>query len=83
MDQANCIGNEEPFDLYEKGGAYAQEADDLCIGCPVIKECFLAGQRNQWGQWGGVYWAGNGQPDLKANEHKSQEYLDKVEELTK
>lgn len=78
-DEANCIGEFNIFDNYEKGGVYAQRADDMCINCPVIKECFNHGIRGAHGQWGGVFWNGSGSPDLKANEHKSQAYIDEVE----
>lgn len=81
MDNANCVGKEKAFDNYEQGGIYAQEADEMCITCPVIKECFIAGSRGQWGQWGGVFWKGNGEPDLRANEHKSSEFMEEVERM--
>ena len=48
---------------------------------PVIKECFEMGSKGQYGQWGGIFWNISGKPDLKYNEHKSQEYLDRVREL--
>ena len=80
MDDAACINNPEPFDRYDSGGVYAEEADSLCLTCPVIKECFEMGSLGQHGQWGGIYWNGSGSPDLKANEHKSPEYLDAVQE---
>lgn len=80
-NDANCIGRYKMFDNYEKGGIYAHEADQMCLNCPVIKECFDFGSRGAHGQWGGVFWNGSGQPDLKANEHKTPEYIAKVEEM--
>lgn len=83
MDEASCIGNPEPFDKYDQGGIFAEEADLLCLNCPVIKECFETGSKGQYGQWGGIYWNGNGKPDLRANEHKSSDFLDQVERKVK
>lgn len=79
MDDSSCINKTEPFDNYDYGGLYAQEADNLCITCPVVKECFEAGFKGEHGQWGGIYWAGNGKPDVRFNEHKTPEYLDEIQ----
>ena len=81
MDEAACVGNPEPFDNYETNRSFAEEVDELCLNCPVIKECFEMGSKGQYGQWGGIFWNISGKPDLKYNEHKSQEYLDRVREL--
>ena len=59
----------------------AEKADDMCLNCPVIGECFVAGSNGNWGQWGGIFWNGSGKPDLKANAHKTEEYLKEVEQL--
>ena len=84
MDESACVGRPEPFDNYDQGGVAAHEADMMCLTCPVIKECFSTGAGGkEYGQWGGVYWNGNGEPDLKANSHKSQEYLDEIERMVK
>lgn len=79
MDRANCIGNAEPFDNYDRDIEAAKEADAMCLGCPVIKECFEMGKRGQYGQWGGIFWNFTGEPDLRANAHKSEEYMEEVE----
>lgn len=71
----------EVFDLYEKDHEAAEKADDMCLNCPVIGECFVAGSNGNWGQWGGIFWNGSGKPDLKANAHKTEEYLKEVEQL--
>lgn len=81
MDASNCIGKTEPFDNYDSGGVYSDEADQLCLTCPVIKECFETGIKGEYGQWGGIYWAGNGKPDLRSNEHKTPEYIKEIEDL--
>ena len=71
----------EVFDLYEKDREAAEKADEMCLNCPVIGECFVAGSNGNWGQWGGIVWNGSGKPDLKANAHKTEEYLKEVEQL--
>lgn len=78
-DDAACVGRVTPFDRYEQGGIAAHEADAMCLSCPVIRECFIMGSRGEHGQWGGVFWDGNGRPDPKANAHKSEEYIAKVQ----
>lgn len=76
-----CAEQPEPFDLYDKDPEMAKIADDLCIGCPVIRQCFVKGHSNEWGQWGGIYWDGQGRADAKANSHKTEEYLERVKSL--
>ena len=71
----------ELFDLYEKDRAAAEQVDEMCLNCPVIAKCFVAGSNNNWGQWGGVFWNGSGRPEYKANSHKTEEYLQEVEQL--
>lgn len=81
MDGANCIGRTEPFDRYETDRSYAEDADQMCASCPVVKECFEVGIKGEYGQWGGIYWAGNGRPDERANAHKSEDYIKYIQEM--
>ena len=82
MKESLCAeSGPEVFDLYEKDHEAAEKADDMCLNCPVIGECFVAGSNGNWGQWGGIVWNGSGKPDLKANAHKTEEYLKEVEQL--
>lgn len=72
---ALCRGNDSEvfFDKYEKDEEVAKAADQMCLHCPVISQCFFAGSANQHGVWGGVYWNGSGKPDKNKNSHKTEE----------
>lgn len=61
------------FDDYESDQYIAESADAMCISCPVVKQCGLAGFRGkEWGVWGGVYLK-DGKIDKTRNAHKSDE----------
>lgn len=59
------------YDLYESDVEIAKQVDQMCLSCPVIKECGAAGQDGEAGVWGGLYWT-NGKPDKTKNSHKSE-----------
>ena len=61
------------YDDYESDKETAIAADQTCLRCPVIKECFFTGAKGEHGVWGGVYWNGAGTPDKNKNSHKTQE----------
>lgn len=61
------------FDRYETDSESAKAADDICLHCPVIKQCFAEGADGKYGLWGGVYWNGSGSPDRNRNSHKTDE----------
>jgi Transcription factor WhiB len=64
------------FDDYEEDEVFAREADQICLACPVIKQCLEDGMSNQqWGCWGGVYLT-DGEIDAKLNKHKNEEDWD-------
>ena len=61
------------FDKYESDPVIALQTDQMCLHCPVIKECFMAGKADKaFGVWGGVY-MDLGRPDKKYNAHKTPE----------
>jgi hypothetical protein len=66
------------FDRYESDPEAAKAADEMCLHCPVISECFFAGANGQYGVWGGVYWNGSGKPDKNKNSHKTEEVWDDI-----
>lgn len=68
------------FDRYESDEESAKAADDMCLRCPVIRQCFFAGAEGRTGVWGGVYWNGSGKPDKNKNSHKTDEVWSKVHE---
>lgn len=61
------------FDEYENDVVIAENTDNLCLTCPVAKQCGLYGvETKSWGVWGGVYLK-DGKPDRARNAHKSAE----------
>lgn len=66
------------FESYEQDADMARTMDNLCMGCPVIKECFESGcNTNSWGLWGGVFLI-EGKPDPSRNAHKDKETWEEV-----
>ena len=62
------------FDLYEKDSVISKVADEVCMSCPVITQCFLYGQSEKLeGLWGGVYLNPQGRVDSAKNRHKTEE----------
>lgn len=62
------------FDDYETDSVISVEADNMCISCPVAKQCLLEGLRTRsYGLWGGVFLDYTGKPSTKFNKHKSDE----------
>jgi hypothetical protein len=66
------------FDRYESDTESAKATDSMCLHCPVISQCFMAGSEGQYGVWGGVYWNGSGKPDKNKNSHKTDEVWDEI-----
>jgi hypothetical protein len=80
LDEALCAGmdTEEYFDKYETDLETAQNIDRMCLGCPVIRECFDYGVSTEsWGVWGGVYLV-DGKIDNSRNSHKTQDVWSKI-----
>lgn len=71
------------FDRYENDGESARAADQMCLHCPVIKQCFFEGSKGKIGVWGGVYWNGSGKPDKNKNSHKTDEVWNLIHERVK
>ena len=60
------------FDQYEQDEESAKAADQLCLHCPVIQQCFIQGSKGNYGLWGGLYWNGSGKSDKNKNAHKTE-----------
>ncbi len=78
-DIATCSGIETNyfFDDYENDTVLAKNIDEMCMICPVAKDCLLAGVENsEYGVWGGVYLS-LGKIDKTRNAHKTQEFWKK------
>ena len=61
------------FDRYETDVESAKAADQMCLHCPVVQQCFLEGAKGNYGLWGGLYWNGAGKQDKNKNAHKTEE----------
>lgn len=61
------------FDAYESDSVVALQADQMCLSCPVIRQCYKYGvETKSMGVFGGVY-LNLGKPDKKFNAHKTPE----------
>jgi len=70
--EALCAGldTEQYFDKYENDVTIANKVDELCLGCPVMQQCFDYGVSTEsWGVWGGVFLV-DGKIDNARNSHK-------------
>lgn len=64
------------FDEYEADPIVATQVDQMCLSCPVAKQCLPAGLAGKhWGVWGGLYLE-NGKPNKARNAHKTDEVWD-------
>lgn len=61
------------FDVYESDQIAASQTDQMCLHCPVAKQCLMYAVENKMtGVWGGIY-LNNGKTDKKYNAHKTPE----------
>lgn len=61
------------YDLYEQDKTHAKIVDEMCLSCPVAKQCLADGQAGKdFGVWGGVY-LNLGRVDPDQNKHKTPE----------
>lgn len=60
------------FDKYENSEELRLAVDELCIKCPVQRECLASAvTRQEWGVWGGVYFE-KGKISKEFNSHKTK-----------
>lgn len=60
------------FDKYEEDTTLRPAIDEICLLCPVARECFaVAVSQKAWGVRGGVYLE-NGRISREFNRHKSK-----------
>lgn len=80
-DYASCKGmpprffhkDDNDVENYEEDIQVAVITDEICLSCPVIKQCLEKGMSGgEWGCWGGVYLSA-GKIDKTRNSHKSKE----------
>jgi hypothetical protein len=61
------------YDNYETDPELAKQIDQMCLHCPVVKQCYENGvQGKEKGVWGGVY-MDLGRTDHDYNKHKTPE----------
>lgn len=69
------------YDEYETDKELAKQIDQVCLHCPVIKQCHSEGVANkEKGVWGGIF-MDLGRIDKQANAHKEQETLKQLKRL--
>jgi hypothetical protein len=80
QDLAACEGYPTNFffEDYERDTRLATQVDELCLSCPVARECFRLGVDNKsTGVFGGFY-LNNGEPVKTRNAHKTPEVAQKL-----
>jgi hypothetical protein len=73
--EARCAGLETNlfFDFYEQDDGIARDVDEMCMSCPIQKDCLaVAVGRRETGTWGGIYLE-YGQISEEHNRHKTEE----------
>lgn len=81
-DLSICAGQDVGrfYEKYEASPRIAKQTDQMCLSCPVRKECLQSGvENNEWGVWGGVFLV-NGKPDENKNSHKTAEVWEEIRE---
>lgn len=69
------------YDTYESDKIAASQVDQVCLHCPVIRECYNEGIENsERGVWGGVY-LNIGKIDDDHNSHKTREDWKRLESI--
>lgn len=59
------------FEEYESDARTARLTDEICLSCPVRKECLQYGmETGAWGVWGGAFLV-NGKIEPGKNAHKT------------
>ena len=65
---------------YEEDEQMAIAMDEVCLACPVMRECFFdAADMKDYGLRGGVF-LDNGKPDKLRNAHKTEEVWARIQE---
>lgn len=72
-------GINEFFETYEESSNFAIVMDEVCLSCPVTKQCLAFGIENKEnGLWGATYLS-SGKPDASRNAHKTPAVWKKIE----
>lgn len=79
-DLAMCKGmdRENFYDNYEADENIAKITDQVCLSCPVLKECLTRGIENgEHGVWGGIFLT-SGKLDQNRNAHKTEDVWERL-----
>lgn len=69
------------YDTYESDKQTAVQIDEMCMHCPVVRQCYNEGVDNkEKGVWGGVY-LDLGRIDRDNNSHKDQEVWRRLKKI--
>lgn len=69
------------YDTYETDVHIAKQADNVCVHCPVARQCLKEGISNrEFGVWGGVY-LNLGRVEKASNSHKTDEVWDSLRKI--
>lgn len=80
-DLSLCRGSDTQvfFEEYERSTSLAEQVDEMCLRCPVFKQCTdFAEKKGEHGVWGAVYYTG-GKIDKYKNQHKTPEVWQRIE----
>lgn len=82
QDLAICDGQSvwRFYEGYETSPRIARQTDQMCLSCPVRRQCVQTGVENgEWGCWGGIYLT-NGKMDPNKNTHKTADIWEQIRE---
>jgi hypothetical protein len=69
------------YDDYENDKIIAKTVDEVCLSCPVIKQCYKEGvEMKEFGVRGGVF-MDLGRVDKQNNLHKTKEIWDALKKI--
>ena len=82
QDLAVCHGLDISrfYEGYEQSVRTAKLTDQICLSCPVRRQCLSAGVENsEHGVWGGIYLTAGRVDDTK-NQHKTSDIWEEIRE---
>lgn len=80
---ATCAGRDffDFFEGYETDKVIARNVDEMCLSCPVARQCLDFGRDTKsYGVFGGVYLE-NGRTSRSMNAHKTDKHWKKLKDV--
>lgn len=69
------------YDNYENDQKLAMQIDEMCMVCPVVKQCYFEGvNKKERGVWGGIY-MNLGRVDKQNNSHKTPSVWKRLKQI--